>query len=337
MPAHQDTLIIDAHTDVPTRLWESPADLSKRLTDRHVDLPRLRQGGVGAVVFALYIPPDFDPQRGWEHAKTLYELSEQALIPGQLVQVATADDLQRAVRRGEVAVLIGLENGRPLTLPGTLDHCAKIGVRYVTLTHWDSHEWCDASTGKPLHNGLSPEGEDIVRRMNRLGILADVSHVSDAAVLHTLDVSAAPIIASHSSARALCDHPRNLPDPLIREIAKKDGLVMANSFPAFVSPKASEAAAVRGKELEPILEETKEDYFRNPRKLALERDRLFAAHPLPKVPLSVYVDHIIHIVEMGGEEHAGIGTDFDGIPDVLEGFEDPSKFPDLAAALLERG
>ena len=337
MPLHQDTLVIDAHTDVPTRLWESPADLSQRLTDRHVDLPRLRQGGVSALVFALYVPADLDPQRGWEHAKTLYEVSEQALIPGQLVQVATADDLQRSDRRGEVAVLFGLENGRPLTVTGALDHCAKIGVRYVTLTHWTSHEWCDASTDKPLHNGLSPEGEGIVRRMSRLGILADVSHVSDAAVLHTLDVSAAPVIASHSSARALCDHPRNLPDPLIREVAHKGGLVMANSYPAFLDPEASKADTARGKELKPILEETQEEYLRNPGKLWQERARLFRDHPLPKVPLSVYVDHLIHLVEIGGEEHTGIGTDFDGIPDVLEGFEDPSKFPDLTAALLERG
>jgi membrane dipeptidase len=332
-----DTLVIDAHTDVPTRLWEHSADLTKSLPGRHVDLPRLRQGGVSAVVFALYIPAELDAQRGWEHAKTLYELSEQALIPGQLVQVATAEDLQRAVRRGEVAVLIGLENGRPLTVPGALDHCVKMGVRYVTLTHWGSHEWCDASTDKPIHNGLSPEGEDIIRRMNRHGILADVSHVSDDAVLHTLDVSAAPIIASHSSARALCDHPRNLPDPLIREIAQKDGLVMANSYPAFVSNQATEADAERRDHLKPILDETEEEYLRNPARLWKERDRLFIDNPLPKTPLSVYVDHLVHLVEIGGEEHTGIGTDFDGIPDVLEGFEDASKFPDLATALLERG
>jgi membrane dipeptidase len=337
MALHEETLVIDAHTDVPTRLWEAPADLSQRRTDRHVDLPRLRQGGVSALVFALYVPAELDPQRGWEHAQALYAASEGALIPGQLVQVATADGLQKSARRGEVAVLFGLENGRPLTVPGALDHCAQIGVRYVTLTHWASHEWCDASTDKPRHGGLAPEGEAIVRRMNTLGILPDVSHVSDDAVLHTLDVSAAPVIASHSSARALCDHPRNLPDPLIREIAHQGGLVMANSYPAFVSPEASRADAARGKELKPILLETEEEYLRDPGRLWKERARLFEDHPLPKVPLAVYVDHIIHLVEIGGEEHTGIGTDFDGIPDVLEGFEDPSKFPDLTAALLERG
>ncbi|HEY4563254.1 MAG TPA: dipeptidase [Thermoanaerobaculia bacterium] len=337
MDLHREALVIDGHTDVPTRLWEEPADLSQRLTDRHVDLPRLREGGVDALVFALYVPAPLDPEPGWEHVQELYRLSTGALIPGQLVQVASGEDLQRASRRGEVAVLFGLENGRPLTVPGALEECARMGVRYVTLTHWASHEWCDASTGEPRHGGLSSEGEGIVWKMSRMGILPDVSHVSDDAVRHVLDVSPGPVIASHSSARALCDHPRNLPDDLVREIARKGGVVMANSYPAFVSPEASKADAARGKELKPELMETEEEYLRNPRKVWRERARLFADRPLPRVPLSVFVDHLIHLVSLGGEEHVGIGTDFDGIPDVLEGLEDPGKLPDLTAALLDRG
>lgn len=337
MDFHRESLVIDGHTDVPTRLWETPADLSRRLADRHIDLPRLKEGGVDGVVFALYVPAALDAERGWEHARELYRVSAEALIPGQLVQVASADDLQRASWRGEVAVLFGLENGRPLTVPGALDHCAKIGVRYVTLTHWASHEWCDASTDAPIHDGLSGEGEGIVWRMSRLGILPDVSHISDQAVLHVLDVSPGPVIASHSSARALCDHPRNLPDDLVREIARKGGLVMANSYPAFVSPEAAKADAERGKELKPILQETEEEYLRDPREVWQERSRLFDERPLPKVPLSLFVDHIIRLIELGGEEHVGIGTDFDGIPDTLEGLEDVSKLPNLTAALLARG
>jgi membrane dipeptidase len=173
--------------------------------------------------------------------------------------------------------------------------------------------------------------------MSRLGILPDVSHVSDEAVLNVLDVSPGPVIASHSSCRALCDHPRNLPDDLIREIARKGGLVMANSYPAFVSPQASKADSKRGKEVKSVLQETEEEYLRNPQKLWKERSRLFDDRPLPKVPLSAFVDHIVRIVELGGEEHAGIGTDFDGIPDTLEDLEDVAKFPNLTAALLERG
>lgn len=337
MDFHHDALVIDGHTDVPTRLWEAPADLSQRLTDRHIDLPRLREGGVDALVWALYVPASLDAERGWEHALELYRISTGALIPGQLVQVATADDVQRASWRGEVAVVFGLENGRPLTVPGALDHCVKIGVRYVTLTHWASHEWCDASTDEPRHGGLSSEGERIVWRMSRLGILPDVSHVSDAAVQHVLDVSPGPVIASHSSCRALCDHPRNLPDNLIRDIAKKGGLVMANTYPPFVGPEAARADAERMKEIKPALQETEEEYFRDPQKVWKERARIMAEHPLPKVPLSLFVDHVIRLLDLAGEEHVGIGTDFDGIPEALEGFEDVSKFPDLTAALLERG
>jgi membrane dipeptidase len=337
MDFHRDCLVIDGHTDVPTRLWESPADLSRRLTDRHVDLPRLEEGGVDALVFALFVPASLDPERGWEHALKLYEVSEKALIPGRLVPVASSEDLQRAAERGEVAVLFGLENGRPLEVPGALDHCARIGIRYVTLTHWATHEWCDASTDVPRHGGLSLEGEALVWRMSRLGILPDVSHVSDRAVLQVLEVSAGPVIASHSSARALCDHPRNLEDDLVREIARKGGLVMANSYPAFVGPEAARADTERMKELKPQLEATEEEYLRDPQKLSQERARLLDAHPLPKVPVSAFVDHLIRLIDLGGEEHVGIGTDFDGIPDVLEGFEDVSKFPAITAALLDRG
>jgi len=337
MDFHREAFVFDAHTDAPTRLWEEPADLSERRTDRHIDLPRLREGGVDAVVFALYVPAAMDPERGWAHAQELYRLSTEALIPGELVQAATVHDLEAAERRGEVAVLFGLENGRPLTVPGAVDDLVTMGVRYVTLTHWSSHEWCDASTDDQRHGGLSPEGERIVWKLGKLGILPDVSHVSDDAVLHTLEAASGPVIASHSSARALCDHPRNLPDDLIREIARAGGLVMANSYPAFVGPEASRADARRGVEIREPMREMEEEYFRDPHKLWKERHRLVADRPLPPVPLSLFVDHIVHLIENAGEEHVGIGTDFDGIPDVLEGLEDISKFPALTTALLDRG
>src|SRR4051795_9993410 len=162
MDLHREALVIDGHTDVPTRLWEEPADLSQRLTDRHVDLPRLREGGVDALVFALYVPAQLDPEPGWEHAQELYRLSTGALIPGQLVQVASGEDLERASRRGEVAVLFGLENGRPLTVPGALDECVRMGVRSVPLPHGPPLGWGDPAPNEPRHGGLSGEGEGIV-------------------------------------------------------------------------------------------------------------------------------------------------------------------------------
>jgi membrane dipeptidase len=338
MSFHDDCLVFDGHTDVPSRLWESPADLSQPLADRQIDLPRLRAGGVDALVFALYVPSSLPPDHGWEHALALYRASEPQLTTGEgLVQAVYASDVRRAVRRGEVAVVYGLENGRPLVLPKALDDCQKMGIRYVTLTHVGTHEWCDASTDAPAHGGLSDEGIRLVREMNRRAILPDVSHVSDAAVERVLEVSLAPPIASHSSARALCDVPRNLPDPLIREIARRGGLVMANTYPAFLSPAAASANRERMAELRPVLEEMEEEYLRDPTKVAPEIHRLFADHPLPKVPLATFVDHLLHLIELAGEEHVGIGTDFDGISETLEGFEDPSHFPAVTAALLARG
>ncbi len=333
----RDLLILDGHTDVPTRLWEEPADLTVRAGDRHVDLPRLRKGGVDGLVFALYVPVALSPAAGLDHVRTLHRLAAERLAPGRLEQAESADEVRRAARRGAVAVLFGLENGRPLTVPGALEEVARMGVRYVTLTHVSSHEWCDASTGEPHHHGLSPEGIEIVRRLNQRAILADVSHVSDTAVEQVLAVATAPVIASHSSARALCDHPRNLPDNLVRDIARQGGVVMANSYPAFLAPAAARANEQRLSEIGGDLVELSTVYLRDPRRHWREIAELMAGHPLPPVGLDTYVDHIIHLIGVAGEEHVGLGSDFDGIPDVLQGFEDPTHFPDLAAALLDRG
>ncbi len=336
MDFHQDCLVLDGHTDLPTRLWEEPADLATRLDDRHVDLPRLREGGVDALVLALYVPASLDPGAGWDHARELHRLTLAALPPG-MAPVRTAEDLRRAVRRGEVAALFGLENGRPLLVPGALDGAASMGVRYVTLTHWKTHEWCDASTDEPAHGGLSAQGVALVREMNSRAILPDVSHASDDAVRHVLDVSRVPPLASHSSARALCDHPRNLPDELLREIARAGGLVMANTYPAFVGAEAARADLERRPELAALLAATEADYLRDPRAHWRRRAEIIAGHPIPPVPLAVFVDHVIHLVDQAGEEHVGIGTDFDGIPETLAGFEDVSHFPALTTALLQRG
>jgi membrane dipeptidase len=336
MGFHDDCLVLDGHTDLPTRLWEAPADLGSRLHDRHIDLPRLREGGVDALVLALYVPASLDPAAGWEHARQLERLTRAAL-PAGMAAVRRVEELRRTVGRGEVAALFGLENGRPLAVDGALDGIAAMGVRYVTLTHWKTHEWCDAATDEAAHGGLSAAGVRLVREMNRRGILADVSHVSDDAVRHVLDVATTPPVASHSGARALCDHPRNLPDELLREIACRDGLVMANSYPGFVDPAAARADAARMDELAPLLAAAEEELRGEPGRQLAQRDELFAAHPLPRVPLAAFVDHVIHLVECAGEEHVGIGTDFDGIPDTLDGFADVSCFPDLTAMLLARG
>ena len=329
--------VVDGHTDVPTRLHHRPADLGERLGDGHVDLPRLREGGVSSPVFALYVPSILDAEAGWRHALALYEEVERQVRPGELEIVASEADVRRAAAAGVVGVLLGLENGLPLVVDGALARCAALGVRYVTLTHIASHAWCDASTDDAVHGGMSDEGVKIVREMRRRGILVDVSHVSDDAVLHAIDAVRAPVVASHSSARALCDHPRNLPDSLVREIARAGGVVMANAYPAFLDEAAARANAERTREIVRRMEELRAEGALDTASYARIGREVTSASPLPPVPLSRYVDHVLHLVEVAGEEHVGIGTDFDGISETPEGFEDVSRFPALARALLDRG
>lgn len=338
---HRESVVVDGHTDLPTRLFYRPAELGERLDDGHLDLPRMREGGVTAIAAALFVPPFLDPEPGWEHLLELHRLTAERLRPGELVQVTTAEEIRRAKAAGAVGVMLAVENGRPLTSDERLRRCAAFGVRYVTLTHFASHEWCDASTDEPRWGGLSDDGVKRVREMRRLGILADVSHVSDDAVLHTLDALRSPVIASHSSCRALCDHPRNLPDSLVRDVARSGGLVMANSYPGFIDPEAARVNGDRNRaampKLEAMLAERGSDTAAVLHALRHAWYEAAAAHPLPPVPLATYVDHLVRLVELAGEEHVGVGTDFDGITDTVDGFEDASDWPSLTAALLDRG
>jgi membrane dipeptidase len=330
--------VFDGHTDVPTRLLESPGDLSRRLPDGHVDLPRLREGGVGGLVFAYWVPVELGIEEGMEHVRRLHRLTAPQLGDQGLRQATSAAGLEEAVAEGAVGVLLGLENGRPLSLAGALEEVLAMGVRLVTLTHVASHEWCDASGVAELHGGLSREGEEIVHRLNRAGVVVDVSHVSDRAVEHVLSVSKAPVVASHSSARALCDHPRNLPDALVREITRAGGVVMANAYPAFLDPEACAADEQRKEGLGAELAALHERFPNDPQGLARERVALLAGFgPQPPVPVERYADHILHLVGVAGPEGVGIGTDFDGIPEAPVGFENCSRMLALLSLLAARG
>lgn len=328
--------LFDGHTDLPTRLWESPADLHRACPDRHVDLPRLRQGGVGGLVCAFFLPQNLTAEEGLAHAKALHAATV-AQLDGELRLATSPAELDAVAASGAVAAVFGLENGRPLILAGALERLLAMGVRIVTLTHMGTHEWCDSSTDAPQHDGLSPEGEEIVRALNRHGVLVDVAHVSDRAVEHVLEVSIAPVVASHSSARALCDHPRNLTDELARAIVARGGVVMVNAFPVFLSPLAEAANRERMATLREPLRELEQRHAGDPVALVSARQELLARLPQPPVPLEVYVDHVIHLLGVVGERGVGIGTDFDGIPECPVGFEDASRFPALVAALRARG
>lgn len=335
--ADRPLFVFDGHTDVPTRLWETPRDLRGGCEDRHVDLPRLRSGRVSGLVFAFFVPAHFSPADGLAHAETLHRLTVDQLVPGELELARAPEELDAVVARGAVGVVFGLENGRPLSLPGALERLLAMGMRLVTLTHVGTHEWCDAAGDDEVHGGLTREGEEIVRRLNREGVLVDVSHVSDRAVEHVLAVSAAPVVASHSSARALCDHPRNVTDELARSIVRRGGLVMVNAFPVFLDPLAEQANRERMTRLAEPMRALEEAYAGRPGELAVARAQLIAPYPQPPVPLATFVDHVVHLLDVAGEEGVGIGTDFDGIPETPVGFEDVARFPALVESLRERG
>ncbi len=251
----------------------------------------------------------------------------------------SAADIRRAKREKKIAALMGIEGGHAIenSLP-TLREFYRLGVRYMTLTWNNTNDWADAGRGEKKHNGLSEFGKEVVREMNRLGMLVDVSHVSDKTMSDALDVSTAPIIASHSSARALSNVPRNIPDDLLQRIAKKNGVVQVNFYSVFVdAATVSPQSAERDARLKAQQGAINEKYKDDPERLGEESDKLEAANPLPPLPISKLIDHIDHIVKVAGIDHVGIGADFDGANDMPEGAKDVSMLPNITYELLKRG
>jgi membrane dipeptidase len=213
----------------------------------------------------------------------------------------------------------------------------RLGIRYMTLTHNNTNNWADSCCDTAKNNGLSDFGKDVIREMNRIGMFIDVSHVSDKTMSDVLDISSAPVIASHSSARALGDRPRNIPDDLLKRFAKNGSVVMVNFYPGFIDQNVIVASKARDERLKPQLDQLKETYKDDPKKLAEETNKLLAANPLPTTPLSVLIDHFAHIAKVAGVDHVGIGSDFDGVPSLPVGMEDISKLPNITYELLKRG
>jgi membrane dipeptidase len=246
----------------------------------------------------------------------------------------TSDDIERIFRSGKIASLIGMEGGHSIDSSlGTLRMFYKLGARYMTLTHSANTPWADAATDKPRANGLTRFGAEVVREMNRLGMLVDLSHVSPETMRDALDVSQAPVIFSHSAARALCDHPRNVPDDVLERVSKNDGVVMVTFVPGFISSSVKGHQSKRSGELERVrgLSGATEQSVRE------AIDDWDKTNPAPRARLKEVVDHIDHIRRVAGIDHIGLGSDFDGISSVPEGLEDVSKYPALTAELLRRG
>ena len=335
-------IVVDTHNDILSMMTDDNYDLGISSVGKyHTDLARMKEGGVTAEFFSVYIDRKYateggSARRALDMIDYVYRAAEK--YPQDLIMAYSTDDIRRAKRQKKIAALMGIEGGHAIedSLMALRDFY-RLGIRYMTLTHNNTNNWADSCCDTAKHNGLSDFGKEVVREMNRIGMLIDVSHVSDKTMNDILDVTTAPVIASHSSARALGDRPRNIPDDLLRRIAKNGGVVMINFYPGFVDQKVILATRERDARLKPQMNELSARYKDDPRKLEEERNKLLAANPLPSTPLSVVVDHFDHVAKVAGVDHVGIGSDFDGIPSVPIGMEDISKLPNLTYELLRRG
>jgi membrane dipeptidase len=340
---HFRSLVVDTHTDTTQRFIFGDFDIGARHADGSVDIPRMREGGLGAIFFAVWIKGTITGPEAVGRARKQIEAIRRQVDnhPKDLAAARTADDIRHARAAGQIAVLTAVEGGHMMNRDlGVLREFAALGVSYMTLTHTHNTEWADASTDKPLHNGLSEFGKQAIGEMNRLGMMVDVSHVSDKTLRDVLDVSKAPVIASHSSCQALCRTPRNLSDELIKAIAAKRGVVQINFHMGFLSQKfrdAEKAQPELGKQIEAEAEKLCGE---NDACQILESDRiiraLVAEGKLPRVEWTEIVDHVDHAVIVAGIDHVGLGSDFDGA-EMPYGMEDASCLPRITEALLERG
>jgi membrane dipeptidase len=338
----KSTPLIDGHNDLPWEIREfksSPRDVAaydlRSRTPKHTDLGRLKEGQVAAQFWSIYIPGEIKDSGYARVQLEQFDIARRmiASYPDRLALALTASDIERDFKRGRIASLLGMEGGHAIENSlGALRAYYDLGARYLTLTHNVTLDWADAALDTTRHNGLTEFGREVVREMNRLGMLVDLSHVSAATMSDALDVSEAPVIFSHSSARALTDHPRNVPDSILARLPRNGGIVMVTFVPAFVSPEAAAWDAEAREQYEKLKASVSDTAER--RRL---NDEWKAAHPQPPATLKQVADHIEHVRKVAGIEHVGIGSDFDGIDTVPQGLEDVSKFPQLFAELIRRG
>ena len=336
------SIVVDTHNDVLSFMTDDKYDIGVSSVGKyHTDLARMKQGGLTAEFFSVYVDRKYateggSARRALDMIDYVYRAAEK--YPNDLMMAYSTDDIRRAKKQKKIAALMGIEGGHAIedSLMALRDFY-RLGVRYMTLTHNNTNNWADSCCDVAKHNGLSDFGKEVVREMNRIGMLIDVSHVSDKTMSDVLDISAAPVIASHSSARALGDRPRNIPDELLRRFAKNGGVVMVNFYPGFINQKVVVASRERDARLKPQMDELRAKYKDDPKKLEEEQNRLLAANPLPATPLSDLIDHFQHIAKVAGVDHVGIGSDFDGVPSLPVGMEDISKLPNITYELLKRG
>jgi membrane dipeptidase len=336
--------LIDGHNDLAFALRQkvggigvSSVDLREPVPDLHTDIPRMRAGRVGGQFWSVWVPAELPEERALPMALEQLNIADAFAerYPDVFGRARTADEVEGAFQSGRIASLLGLEGGAMIasSLPILRTFFAR-GVRYMTLTHWTTTRWADSATDEPRHGGLTAFGREVVREMNRLGMLVDLSHVAETTMAAALEVAEAPVVFSHSGARAINAHTRNVPDSILRRIPANGGVVMAVFLGQFVS-EAVRRHAEPGEQLE---EAFKRDHPEAPDEAARAvRKQWLAANPPPPTTIGQVADHIDHLVEVMGPEHVGIGSDFDGGDLLPAGLEDVSRFPWLFAELFRRG
>lgn len=340
---HDAATLIDGHNDLPWAIREqgSPTfeklDISQAQPKLHTDIPRLRQGGVKAQFWSVYVPAS-TRQEGVALQTTLEQIAiVEAMMkryPDVFELARSSADIDRICAEGKIASLIGVEGGHSIENSlAVLRQLYAQGARYMTLTHSDTLDWADSATDEARHGGLTPFGEEVLREMNRLGMLIDLSHVSIDTMKQALKVTKAPVIFSHSSARAIADHPRNVPDDVLRLTAENGGVVMVNFYPGFIVP----SAAKRGTEGIGVLRELRKKHGTDRDRIRAEYRAWAARYPVEPGTIHLVLDHIDHIAKTAGVDHVGIGSDFDGIDSVPVELEDVSTYPRITQGLLDRG
>jgi len=334
-----NVLGFDTHNDTVQRVIFEHVDLGQRLPDGAIDLVRLQEGGMHVPFFALWVPTYYPGAEAVRRTLDLRDAMQTVFdkYPDRIELATSARDIQRIVGQKKIAAVLTIEGGHQIDNDlAVLRMYRRMGILSMTLTHFRSNDWADSSTGKPLHNGLTDFGKQVVREMNSLGMLVDISHVSDKTFYDVLQVTTKPVIASHSSCRSLSDIPRNMTDDMLRALARNGGVVGVNFGAAFLNPKdAGEMtqAIARSNETEPDLTGAALDEF-----AATAHAKSAIGHPrVGQATVDDAAACIDHIIKVAGIDHVGIGSDFDGVSTVPRGLEDVSKMPNLTAALLQRG
>jgi membrane dipeptidase len=340
---HFSSIVVDTHDDTTQRFLDGKFDLGARSSKGSIDIPRMKEGGLGAIFFSIWIPSKITGPEAVNRALTQIDAVREQVRkhPNDLVLATTAAEVRDARKQDKIAALMGVEGGHMINSNlGVLRSYAALGVRYVTLTHTGNDEWADASTDRPVHNGLMDFGKEVVREMNRLGVIVDISHASDKTFYDALDVSKAPLIASHSSCRAICDAPRNMTDQMLKDLAAKGGVVQINYHVGFLSQEFRDAEKANPEINKAISAEIMNRCGENEGCVLIEGDRITREYveqgKLPRVDFAKIIEHLEHAVKVAGVDHVGLGSDFDGA-NMPYGMEDATKLPKITEALLQKG